>query len=179
MAIYIFEGPDNSSKGTQISNLKKYLEEKGELVHVLHYSNIKGENIEKRSKTYYEQMFQICNEANRKGINLILDRAHIGETVYSPIYRNYDGNFVFVIEKKYVTNNPNYNLLVFIASPETLITRDDGLSFTIQLDKKTDEINKFKEALIKSHIEKKNLIDITNKSIEEVWQEVKNDLFPE
>ena len=36
-------------------------------------------------------------------INLIFNRSHLGETVYSPLYRGYSGDYVFDIEKKICT----------------------------------------------------------------------------
>jgi len=139
--VYIFEGLDRTGKGTQIQNLKRYLEEKGQLCHVVHYSNIKGDSIEIRSKQYYQEMFGLIKFATYNNINLILDRAHGGETVYSPIYRNYSGDYVFEIESGFGNRVlQNIRLFVFIDKPENLINREDGESFTIELEKKQDEI---------------------------------------
>jgi thymidylate kinase len=168
---YIFCGPDNVGKGTQISNLKRYLEENNRLVHVLHYSNIKGDNVRIRSEAYYNQMFEFCKKANELNTDLILDRAHLGESVYSPLYRNYSGDYVFDLEQKY--DLEQITLFVFYADPETLIKRDDGLSFSTDLEKKKTEIDAFKRAFEMTHISKKFLINITDKSIEEVWDKLK------
>jgi thymidylate kinase len=172
--IYIIEGPDNVGKGTQIRNIKKYLEEKDRLVHVMHYSNIKGQNIEKRSQIYYEQMFQLCQFSLLQNFDLILDRAHLGEYVYSPIYRNYSGKYVFDIEKKFDLDK--IILFVFTARSEDLISREDGLSFSIELDKKQHELDFFKKAFELSNIKHKHLIDITNKDIDKVWKEIEVNL---
>jgi len=104
----------------------------------------------------------------------IYDRSHLGESVYSPIYRNYSGDYVFDIEKESKdfgckTIN-SCALIVFVDEPENLIKRDDGLSFSVDLDKKQDEINRFIEAFNKSNIKKKILINIKDRSIEEVHE---------
>jgi thymidylate kinase len=170
--IIIVEGPDRVGKDTQINKIKRYLEERNDLVHVMHYSSIKGTDIENRSKLYYDQMFEICNQANKINVNLILNRAHLGETVYSPIYRNYNADWIFDLEKSYIKQY-DYRLIVFIADPEDLIKREDGLSFSNELTKKRDEIERFTKAYHQSNIKNKMLINITGKNIDDVWREVK------
>jgi len=172
--IIICEGPDNVGKGTQIIKIKRHLEEQGKLVHVLHYSNIKGDNIEQRSHQYYWEMFDFIKFSIFNNRSLILDRAHGGETVYSPIYRNYSGDYVYELESKFGnTILSNCLLIVFTANPETLIQRDDGLSFTVELMKKQKEIDLFKLFYEKSHIKNKCYIDITGKNPDEVFEEIK------
>jgi len=173
--VYIFEGLDRTGKGTQIQNLKRYLEmNKEQSCHVLHYSNIKGNNVEERSKQYYQEMFDLIKFATYNNINLIFDRAHGGETVYSPIYRNYSGDYVYEIEKKFGSRVlQNIKLFVFIDEPENLINREDGESFTIELEKKQDEIKRFVEFFEKSKIKDKALIDIQDMNIEQVFNKIK------
>jgi len=176
--IYIFEGPDNVGKTTQINKLKKYLEiEKSQLVHILHYSNIKGNDIFERSNHYYNQMFGLMKFAANNNINLIFDRAHGGETVYSPIYRNYSGDYVYEIEQNYNSKiTANAKLFVFIDEPENLINREDGKSFSTEYEKKADEINRFGEFYNKSNIKNKYLININGLDIDQVWEKIKNEI---
>ena len=172
--VYMFSGPDRTGKDTQIVNLKKYLEEQGKLVHVLHYSAIKGDNIEARSNMYYHEMFKIIKFAVYNDINLILNRAHDGEVVYGPIYRNYDGKYIYEIEESFGNRVLNQCILfVFTADPSELIKRDDGLSFTTEVEKKKIEIDKFVEFYNDTHIKNKLLINITGKGIDEVFEEIK------
>jgi len=171
----MFSGPDRTGKTTQIKNLKKYLEEKGELAHVLHYSNIKGNNIRERSEEYYKQMFKLIKCATNNQINLIFDRCHDGEAVYGPIYRDYSGDFVYEIESAFGNKIlQNIILFVFIDNPERLIGREDGESFTVELEKKKNEINKFIEFHDQSKIKNKKLINIVEYSPEQVFEEMKN-----
>ena len=175
--VIVCEGPDNVGKGTQISNIKKYLEEKDKLVHVLHYSSIKGNNIEERSKQYYKEMFDLIKFATYNNKNLIFDRAHGGETVYSPIYRNYSGEYVYEIETNFGNKVlQNCILFVFIDNPENLIKREDGLSFSVEFEKKQNEINRFSSFFEKSNIKNKCLINIDQKSPEQVFEIIKETL---
>ena len=49
----------------------------------------------------YDDMFKLMINSKDKDINLIFNRSHLGETVYSPLYRGYSGDYIFDIEKKY------------------------------------------------------------------------------
>jgi thymidylate kinase len=170
MSVIIVEGVDRCGKGTQIDFIKRRLEETGP-VHVVHYSNIKGAaDVYEASKKLYSQMFELCTFANLKNINLILDRAHIGETVYSPIYRNYDGDYVFDYEEQYLkyTTNQSTKLLLFTDEAKYLISREDGLSFSTDLKKKTDELERFDRGFELSKLQKKR-IKITDSTAEEVF----------
>jgi len=175
--VILIEGPDRVGKSTQLDLIKKYLEENGQTIHVLHYSSIKGDNVKEKSERHYTEMFNLIKFATYNNLNLAMDRAHGGETVYSSIYRNYIGDYVYEIEERFgrrVLNN--IKLYVFVADPQDLISRDDGKSFSVELEKKTDEINRFKEFYEKSNIKHKTLINITGKTIEQVFDEVKHHL---
>ena len=169
----LIEGCDNVGKGTQIEYIKKYVEEKYNCpVHYMHYSNIKGaKDVRAVSEELYKQMFEIVGKDYGNCL-IICDRSHIGEAVYSPIYRGYDGDYVFKIEKA-ANLYTEVGLLVFTETAENLIKRDDGLSFSIDVDKKNDEISRFKAAYDKSILRKK-LIELNGRGKEEIFeQEVK------
>lgn len=169
----LIEGCDNVGKGTQIEYIKKYVEEKYNCpVHYMHYSNIKGaKNIRAVSEELYKQMFEIVSKDYGNCL-IICDRSHLGEAVYSPIYRGYDGDYIFDLEKE-ADLKTNVGLLVFTETAENLIKRDDGLSFSIDIDKKNDEIARFKAAYDKSILIKK-FIELKGRGKEEIFeQEVK------
>jgi hypothetical protein len=54
-------------------------------------------------KAHFKDMFDLItlNLANSTR-NIILNRAHLGEYVYSPIYRGYEGNWVFDLEESFL-----------------------------------------------------------------------------
>ncbi|MCF0124822.1 MAG: hypothetical protein HUJ68_03545 [Clostridia bacterium] len=169
----LVEGCDNVGKGTQIEFIKNYVENKYNCpVHYMHYSNIKGksssDDIRKISEELYKQMFDIVGKDYGNCL-IICDRSHLGEAVYSPIYRNYSGDYVFDIEKEAIKNT-KVGLLVFTESVENLIKRDDGLSFSIDPDKKKDEIDRFKVAFDKSSLFKKH-IELNNRGKDEIFEQ--------
>lgn len=180
----IMEGLDNVGKDTQIRNLQTTCASKFNIeTHVLHYSNIKGLSGEKcklYSEKLYRSMFNIMDDLfdYNKPI-FILNRSHIGEAIYSPMYRNYNGDYVFDIEKEFCNRKfwKTLSLIVFIDNAENLIKRDDGLSFTTDLNKKEMEIGLFKSAFKKSNIKNKKLININKKDIGQVYNEMWNFLI--
>ena len=174
----LFEGPDNCGKGTQIELLRNRLAKLDQPVHIIHYSGFKlpKEECIAYSKKLYAEMFRLMavnSSSDPKVVsNLIFDRAHLGEYVYGKIYRDYDADWIFNLEQTYLKFIfPEPRLIVFVDSPEKLIARDDGLSFSTEMDKKTYEVQRFIEAYEKSNL-KKCLINIGNKDIATVEKEV-------
>lgn len=173
----ICEGPDGVGKGTQTRKLQPLLTDKP--LHVMHYMAIKGlgvNEVKDYSHEMYTQMFAMtCMWSSRA--HFLLDRAHIGETVYSPMYRNYSGDYVYEIEKRFMNQDPEFwnqvVLITFIDKPENLISRDDGLSFTVQVDKKQKEIDAFVEGTEMSNIKHKLILNIDGKDEDAVFEEIK------
>lgn len=90
--------------------------------------------------------------------------------MYSPLYRNYSGDYVLDIENKY--NTDNFYLIVLTDTAENLISRDDGLSHSIDLDKKNEELKLFREAFKKSNIQNKYMMNIEGHNENEVLNKV-------
>lgn len=177
MVLFI-EGPDNSGKGTQIDLIKKYVEYKYNCpVHYLHYSNIKGkqnkEEIRELSEQLYRQMFQLLKADSIFNNDLIIcDRSHLGEAVYSPMYRKYSGDYVFDLEKEYLPEFEDpVGLLVFTETAENLIKRDDGLSFSIDPVQKQAEIDTFRSAFNKSKVPYKKFIELQGRGPDTIFEE--------
>lgn len=184
--VVICEGIDNVGKGTQIQNIKDEFERQGKSVHILHYSNIKAfeksetDKIRTASYKQFRDMFKIVNyAAGEDSFVLILDRAHLGECVYSPIYRNYSGEFVFEEEKTFIweDNFKNIKMILFTDEAENVIKRDDGLSFSTELETKKKEIELFDKAFEKSKLNKKR-ISLNGRDKNQIWnEEVKPYIF--
>jgi len=174
--IILFEGPDRCGKSTQITKLQSLLTDKP--LHLLHYFALKGfsnsESIKEYSYNLYKSMFDLLKN-NYKESHFIIDRAHISEAVYSPLYRNYSGEYVYDLEKNYIGTEfwSQFYLITFIDNIENIIKRDDGLSFTIEPGNISKEINSFIDATQKSNIINKKIINIANKSINIVQEEIK------
>lgn len=177
----VIEGCDAMGKGTQIAFIEKEFEKLAAAVHIIHYSNIKldtNDAIKVASQIRYREMFKLMSVIPDNNV-LIFDRAHLGETVYSPIYRNYSGDFVFDFEKDYVKReHPETKLIVFTDTPEAVIERDkkrgDGLSFSLDIDKKKQELEAFERAYVMSCLDKK-LIYLNGRTPEQIWKE---DVYP-
>lgn len=190
--IVLFDGLDNTGKTTQIQKLVSYFANKDMISTVCKYSKfdkLDKKKEEKFSKRFYKDYFEkIVNwpdkvtpdpayvaEDNIHYIhdnNLILDRGHISEAVYAPMYRSYSGDYVWDLEKC-LENKYNIYLIVLINSVEKAIEREDGLSLSNgDADKINIEISKFAEAYKKSCIQNKIIIDINGLSIEEVFAQI-------
>lgn len=158
--ILVIEGPDNVGKTTLIKNLRQAMCDK--VFHVLHSQPIKLNSIDEYVKYSLKQvtsMFDLMQSSNE---NLIFDRSHLGEMIYGNIYRGYAGTFVIDIEKKY-TDKPFFNaihLITLTDTVENLISREDGLSFSIDPVVKARELELFKFAHDESLITKKLLVNV-------------------
>ena len=173
----IIEGTDNVGKDTQ-QNL--IIERMPELVfHKLHYSSLPFRDDKQLhanySKKMYDNMFKlmmkskIAHQPGDEPINLIFNRSHLGETVYSPLYRGYSGDYVFDIEKKYThALRENLYLITLTNDPHTILKRDDGKSFYGNEEEVKAEVDGFKRAHRLSSIKNKLHIDVGNMSALEV-----------
>lgn len=169
--ILFVEGIDNVGKGTQINLIRSYF--KDYKFQIMHHSNVKGVD-RKYSLCLYKKTFDLVRVAMANDISLILDRSHLGEYVYSEMYRGYDGNYVFDIEDQYNDVTNNAILIVLIDKPENTLKRDDGKSLSTNLENRIKEKERFEYAYEKSRIKNKILINIDCKSIEEVNKEITN-----
>ena len=185
----IIEGVDALGKSTQIQKIKEEFEKQGISVHILHYSNIKAfgndnKKIREASYKQYRDMLKLANyAASEDSMALILDRSHIGESVYSPLYRNYNGDFVFEEEKTFLwqDNLKRIKLILFTDEVEAIIKRDkernDGQSFSLDPEMKKKELELFDKAFEKSILNKKR-IELKGRNAEQIWnEEVKTFIF--
>lgn len=161
----IVEGPDNCGKTTLINNLTKHYNDL--TLHVLHYAGAKHSTAEKTishcTKLYNEMFYTMQHFCALNNTGIICDRSHLGELVYGPIYRGYSGDYVIDIEREHKTNLllwDNLFLITLYDSSTNLIARDDGLSYSTDLDKKNQEISNFINAHKQSLITHKLLLNI-------------------
>lgn len=173
----ILEGLDNVGKTSQTEQIIKNFPDKP--FHKLHYSSLPwGKNDSRKHISYsemlYRDMFRMMVNLSGSRTNLILDRSHLGEAVYSPLYRNYSGDYVFPIEKEYSDFlRDSLFLIVLVNDPKTLHDREDGLS---QSNNELDiqkEIDLFQSAFNKSSIKHKIFINIAGMGIAQVGKIIK------
>lgn len=118
----------------------------------------------------YQQMFRLIDARGHNRV--ILDRAHLGELVYGPLYRKYDAQYVLDMEKTVPTHDCR---LVLLTTSDFSFIKDDGLS--LDFSKKELEQDLFKQAFAASSIEDKLIVDVCNgkggyKTPDEVLSEV-------
>ena len=84
--LLIVEGQDNCGKSTLISNFKK-IHTNPKCITIVTGSPPINVN-EEWNYDYYSEVFNAIIILLQDGYDIILDRFHIGETAYGPIYRN-------------------------------------------------------------------------------------------
>lgn len=171
MKLLIVEGCDRVGKSTLIKNLTS---QANNFV-VRHFGSPLGDNDKQKRNfqfQFFKQEFELASMRSRfstydseKAKDIwILDRGHLGEFVYGNMYRNTDPQqWVMKLEEMYGFDiDPSVYLLLLTADPEFLCKRDDGLSFTAEVDKKAKEIESFKQAFNLSKIMNKLVINVSN-----------------
>lgn len=180
----ILEGLDRCGKSTQAEKLLSVLHDLP--VHTLHYSAPKGFKDKAEAKDWltdqYSSMFAMIAAMYGKA-HFILDRSHVSEMVYAPMYRGYSGDYVLDIELAawgmYPYTMSGVYLITFIDEPESLVAREDGLSFASDVESKTREIAAFEAATEKSTIRQKKVINIAGKDPDAVFAEVLGFIRPQ
>lgn len=172
MKLLIIEGPDRCGKNTLIKNLTSQAEN----FVVRHFGSVKGENdMEKRNFQFqfFKKEFELASLRSRFEMPdkeryprdiWIWNRAHLGEFVYGKMYRDTNPEeWVMKMESMFAMDiDPSVHLLLLTADPEFLCKRDDGLSFTAEVDKKAKEIESFKQAFNLSKIMNKKILNVSS-----------------
>jgi len=193
MKLIILEGGDRLGKSTLIEGLCKHF----------NYDNISIRHFGKPPKKLDSNqvlLFQfICFSKEAEFIDafkfigadnyydniIIWNRSHLGEYVYSQMFRGVDGEEIknqltHWEHFKLLLNNEDIDmhLITLTADPEFFLSKEDGESFSKNLEEKTKELQLFKEAHEFSLIKNKLLIKVDNngefKSKEEILNEVLN-----
>jgi thymidylate kinase len=166
----IVEGLDRCGKDTQIGLIQKAFKE--ETFQVFHYNKIPFDTQEDTidfSKRLYDDMFRMMEENLGKTRNLIFNRSHLGESVYAPLYRKYDGDYIFEIEDRYdEALAQNLFMIVLVNDPSILAKRDDGNSLSKGEDDIRKEKEMFERAYFKSKIKNRLLVDVGTETPREV-----------
>jgi len=166
--IYIFEGMDNCLKDTLIQLFRGTLSPQTQ---ILKYNSPPKDivNVELWQKAHFMDMFDLIKtNLDNDSRNLIFNRAHLGEYVYSHIYRKYEGDWIFDLEKSLFNNSDFYQskikLFVFYDSDNSnLHLREDGKSLSKHYEENLDkERVRFLQAFEKSMISKKRIFDLSD-----------------
>lgn len=170
MTVIIMEGMDRCGKSTQIKRLMRFFAG-SKPMQWLHYSSVKGLTPEQQTnlfKSTFDHMFKLITQNDAIWF---LDRSHLGEKVYGKIYRpTINTDYIWDLEKKYKISERDdiYLIVLYDSSFKNVLERDDGDSYTTELETCKEEMKNFKAAYYGTSIRKKILIDIAGKNADEV-----------
>lgn len=158
----ICEGIDRLGKSTLIENIQHRLG----FFTVIHYQRPKSLGFytnqvgtDLQAQRYQEDSFIEMFKLLGSDARIILDRAHLGEAVYSERYRGYKGDYVFELESvKNAVALSNTLLVLLVNNDPTLRLSDDGESF--DWSKRDGEQADFIKAFMRSRIKHKLLINV-------------------
>ncbi len=171
----MIEGLDRLGKSTLIEGIINRLG----YYDIIHYSKpkvldvyakdaiIDGELVKAQAywsyqRASFQNMFDLCCSQAR----IIFDRAHLGEYVYSPMYRGYSGQYVFDYERIYGLHQRNDIRLILLYEDMDVARHfvDDGQSLG-PVEKRAEEQERFFEAFELSHIKDKRKICVTDTAL--------------
>lgn len=97
------------------------------------------------------------------GARLIFDRWHLGEAVYSPLYRGFSGDYVFDLEKTFNLDDRHSIRLILLVEDFSVSQhfQDDGLSLG-SVKNRQKEQGLFVSAFSRSIIRDKRIICVTD-----------------
>jgi hypothetical protein len=159
MTIYVIEGCDMLGKGTLIDGI---INRKG--YHpVIHFSRPKILEAYQNCLSLPEYEYQYSSFVNgfqllETRVPMIFDRGWLGETVYGPLYRGTEADYVFELEKQFGVANWHHVKLILLTTSSWDFVDDDGQSFDVNNRVKEQWI--FQEAFEKSIFPNKIEIDI-------------------
>jgi thymidylate kinase len=161
---FLIEGIDRLGKSTLISNIQHKLG----YHQVLHFSKplkleCYGDSLRAYQEMSFRNMFTMLSSPFSR---IICDRAHLGEDVYSPFYRQYPGDYVFELEHAFhVQENKNVRLILLTEDFETSKHfLDDGDSLG-PITARAAEQARFVSAFEKSIIADKRAICVTDQGL--------------
>ena len=162
----LIEGVDGVGKDSLITNLINILPYH-QVVHFEkpkstdYYGELARSTLDSPQRLYQMDSFvQMFRMLSSKKCRFVMNRAHLGEVVYSQRYRDYDGSYVFDLESEFQksTDVLQTTLLILLYSSNLGIVEDDGDSF--DHTKKGEEQDDFCRAFERSSFQYKLKIDV-------------------
>lgn len=165
------EGIDRIGKSTLINNIVSEFE----LFQIRKFSKPEINSKHKTFLSYQQESFtDVMKEIKKTKDNLLFDRFTLGEMVYSPLYRNYSGDYVCDLEIEY--NIQKDVLLVLLITSNFNLLIDDNKSFNF--NNKVIEQELFLKAFNQSNIKNKIIINVSDnnkfKKPENIYYEFMN-----
>ena len=161
---YVLEGVDRVGKSSLVSGIQH----KRGFHATMHFSkpialDCYNGSLREYQERSFRAMFSILRDA--KYTPFICDRAHLGECVYGPLYRQTDGDYVFDLEKSFDMQQ-NHSTRLVLLTEDFSVSRhfvDDGESFDIT--KREQEQEMFIAAFERSIIPDKRIICVTDRAL--------------
>lgn len=136
----------------------------------VHFGRPQGENDRERSiyqMGTFDNLFTMASAIEDQKVKVVLDRSHLGELVYGPMYRPESGNDLSYIHELEGRNPTSMTLILLTHNNmESIRMRDDGLSFDSA--RVMEEDLKFRSAFISSRLRNKHVLNVTNLKIPEM-----------
>lgn len=194
MKLIIIEGTDNVGKGTLIKNLCNYY----------NYHNVTIRHCDKPPKNIstkevldfqfkvfvqeaklINHIFSMHNSLLYHDNIIIYDRFYLGEYVYSQMFRGADPEYVkqrLLEYEKFYLNYKDENgfkpyLVTLSADSNFILSKEDGQSFSQNLEQKTKELELFKEVHEFSMIPNKLLVKVDNNEVFRTKEDILNEVI--
>lgn len=173
--VFGIEGLDRLGKSTLIDGIRQQLGYY-EVVHfskpqkLAAYANaapVAGvPNTSLQAYHYQQESFRNSMLMAKSGSRIIFDRWHLGEAVYSPMYRFYDGSYVFDFERYHDLDQVGHIRLILLTEDFDISRHfvDDGQSLGTVIDRE-EEQQRFIAAFHRSIIKDKRIICVTDPAL--------------
>jgi len=180
--IILLDGPQAVGKSTLSRKLSRYFmsEMKDLPVHYIHYEGCKDDTLEYQVKQY-KDMFELFVEGSGYR-HFVVDRPHIGEIVWSKLYKNYDAApFIYDLERNFIKENHEINteVLQFFLFDEVdcILAREkarkgDSYSYTVDdREKMLKTLELYIDAANKTSLNTR-ILWLEDRTVDEVFEEV-------
>lgn len=163
----IIEGCDQLGKNSLIIKLL----ESADNAILRHFTTPLGEtnedkiNFQKESFLFefrFAELRKQVKDISKTPTDLVIwNRSHIGEKVYGEMFRNYNADWIYELEKlfNYDKSNDVY-LILLTADPEFAFSKEDGKSLSSTVEQRKEEIDLFLNAVHNSHIKNKLIVNV-------------------
>lgn len=159
--IVIIEGIDRIGKSTCSKHLKD-----AHGFSTMHFGRPEGDDSRQRAfyqKATFQRTFEWMRSLDNQPSRVVMDRGHLGEWVYGPMYRGDSGvDLGYLWESESELMN-TYLVLLHHQDLDIIRKRDDGLGFDIS--KIEEEQKRFVEAFDRSNLRNKTILDVTSLTI--------------
>lgn len=166
MLIFL-DGEDRCGKDTLIEKLRSVITNPS--VQVMHESKPpRGVDALNWATRHYDFMMRHARDNSADNV-LIYNRCHLGEAIWGPKYRGYDAEFIFEMERHYLSHVEDAYLILLTDSADRLMLRDDGKSLTKSITELDDVRDMFSSAFDKSCIQNKLHVKLEDVAFDDVF----------